>query len=364
MRSTSATSSKSWTSSAPSTRLIFATAVAIVSAMSASVAAQWFNYPTPGIPRTPDGRPNLAAPAPKTADGKPDLSGVWQAGRAGQYGLDYDVAQNLKPGDVTPWAESVRLQRVQDFRKDSPLAHCLPVSIAFLNFRGLSRIVETPGLVVILYEQPNSPHRVVFTDGRPLPTDPNPTWLGYSVGRWEQDALVVETVGFNDKGWLDVGGHPQTESLKITERFRRPDFGHLELDMTFDDPKSFVKPFTLHMSKGYTADTEILEDVCENEVSRTHLTSGIKVPAQVLARYAGVYKLASGRDVVVGVAGDQLTIVDSASPLDRLFVATSETRFLSSVSQLSIEFTRDAQGNVTSFTRRGAGPEERAVRAR
>jgi hypothetical protein len=350
--------------STSSTRLIVSAAVALMAAMSVSLAAQWFNYPTPGIPRLPDGKPNLAAAAPKAADGKPDLSGLWQAGRAGQYGLDYDVAQNLKAGEVTPWAESVRLQRVQDFRKDSPLAHCLPVSISFLNFRGLSRIVQTPGLVVILYEQPNSPHRVVFTDGRPLPKDPNPTWLGYSVGHWEQDTLVVETVGFNDKGWLDVGGHPQTESLKITERFRRPDFGHLELDMTFDDPKSFVKPFTLHMNKSYTADTEILEDICENEVSRTHLTSGVKVPAQVLASYVGTYKLASGRDVVVSVAGDQLAILDTASPLDKLFVATSETRFLSSVSQLSIEFTRDAQGNVTSFTRRGAGPDERAVRAR
>jgi uncharacterized protein DUF3471 len=360
----STTSTKSTKSMTPSTRLIFTAAVALVCATSASLAAQWFNYPTPGVPRLPDGKPNLAAPAPKAADGKPDLSGLWQAGRAGQYGLDYDVTQNLKPSDVTPWAESVRLQRVQDFRKDSPLAHCLPVSISFLNFRGLSRIVQTPGLVVILYEQPNSPHRVIFTDGRPLPTDPNPTWLGYSVGRWEKDTLVVETVGFNDKGWLDVGGHPQTETLKITERFRRPDFGHMELDMTFDDPKSFVKPFTLHMSKSYTADTEILEDICENEVSRTHLTSGVKVPTQVLARYAGTYRLASGRDVVVSVAGDQLTILDSASPLDKLFVATSETRFLSSVSQLSIEFTRDPQGNVTSFTRRGAGPEERAVRTR
>src|SRR6516225_3846770 len=281
--------------------------LAVAALFSLPACAQWTNFKTPGIPRLASGKPNLSAPAPRSADGKPDLTGIWQAGMAGpagQYGYDYNVAQNMPADALTPWAQAVRQQRVQNFRKDSPLAHCLPVSISFLNFRGLSRIVQTPGLTVILYEQPNSPHRVVFTDGRPLPTDPNPTWLGYSVGRWEQDALVVETVGFNDKGWLDVGGHPQTESLKITERFRRPDFGHLELDMTFDDPKSFVKPFTLHMSKGYTADTEILEDVCENEVSRTHLTSGIKVPAQVLARYAGVYKLASGRDVDVGVAGD------------------------------------------------------------
>src|SRR6185369_3161921 len=174
-------------------RVTFAVSTALACAMSVPVAAQWFNYPTPGIPRLAEGKPNLTAPAPKAMDGKPDLSGLWQAGRAGQYGLDYDVTQNLKPSDVTPWAESVRLQRVQDFRKDSPLAHCLPVSISFLNFRGLSRIVQTPGLVVILYEQPNSPHRVIFTDGRPLPKDPNPTWLGYSVGHWEQDTLVVNS---------------------------------------------------------------------------------------------------------------------------------------------------------------------------
>src|SRR6476646_2463493 len=290
------------------TRAFVALSFAVV--LCAPAAAQWIGYKTPGIPRSSDGRPNLSAPAPRTADGKPDFSGIWQAGRAGQYGYDYDVTQNLKPGDVQPWARDLRFKRAQDFRKDSPLAHCLPVSVPFLNFRGLSRIVQTPGLIVILYESPNSPHRVIFMDGRPLPNDPNPTWLGYSVGRWEQDALVVDTIGFNDKGWLDVGGHPQTETLKITERFRRPDFGHLELDMTFDDPKSFVKPFSLHTTKAYTADTEILEDICENEVSRTHLTSGVKVPAQVLAKYAGTYKLASsGRDIVVSVAGDQLTIV-------------------------------------------------------
>src|SRR6476659_2396606 len=217
--------------------LFGAAALALVSTLlPASAAAQWINYPTPGIPRLPDGKPNLAAPAPKTADGKPDLSGVWQAGRAGQYGLDYDVTQNLKPGDVTPWSETVRRQRVQDFRRDSPLAHCLPVSVPFLNFRGLSRIVQTPGLIVILYESPNSPHRTIFMDGRELPKDPNPTWLGYSVGHWEKETLVINSLGFNDSGWLDVGGTPQTESLRLTERLRRPDFGHLQLEVSFEDP--------------------------------------------------------------------------------------------------------------------------------
>src|ERR1700726_3354226 len=216
--------------------------VAMAALFAAPAFGQW-TITTPGIPRLANGKPNLSAPAPRTSDGKPDLTGIWQAGRAGaagQYGYDYNVAQDLPPDAVTPWAQSVRQQRVQNFRKDSPLSHCMPVSVPFLNFRGLSRIVQTPGLIVILYESPNSPHRTIFMDGRELPKDPDPTWLGYSVGHWEGDDLVVNSIGFNDKGWLDVGGNPQTESLKLTERFRRPDFGHLELQVTFEDPQTFA----------------------------------------------------------------------------------------------------------------------------
>jgi len=325
-------------------------------------AAQWIDYRTPGIPRLPDGKPNLSASAPRTVDGKPDLSGIWQAGRAGQYGYDYNVAQTLAAGSVTPWAESLREQRVQDFRKDSPLAQCRPVSIPFLNFRGLSRIVQTPGLIVILYESPNSPHRIIFTDGRELPREMNPTWLGYSVGHWEQDTLVVNSAGFNDRGWLDVGGLPQTESLRLTERYRRRDFGHLELEVTFDDPKTFAKPFTLRMDKTLTADTEIIEDVCENERDSSHLESGVKVAPEILAKYAGTYQFGTGRQVVVKAVGYQLSIEDSANPLDQLFVARSETVFLSSVSQAVVEFFRDSQGAVTHFVRTGTGKEEKAVR--
>jgi hypothetical protein len=334
--------------------------VVLLAAMPA--VAQWIDYRTPGVPRLPDGKPNLSAPAPRTADGKPDLSGIWQAGRAGQYGYDYDVAQNLPAGSVTPWAESIRQQRVQDFRKDSPLAQCRPVSIPFLNFRGLSRIVETQGVIVILYESPNSPHRTILTDGRDLPKEMNPTWLGYSVGHWEQDTLVVNTAGFNDKGWLDVGGHPQTETLKLTERYRRRDFGHLELEVTFDDPKTFARPFTLRMEKTLTPDTEIIEDVCENERDSSHLESGVKVAPAILAKYAGTYQIGTGREVIVTVAGDQLSIEDSASPLDRLFVARSQTRFLSSVSQAVVEFFEDSQGAVTHFVRSGTGKDEKAMR--
>jgi hypothetical protein len=337
---------------------------ALVCLLTATATAQWVNYPTPGIPRLPDGKPNLSAPTPQTADGKPDLSGIWRAGRAGEYGYDYNVAQNLKPGDVQPWAEALRLQRVQDFRKDSPLARCLPVSVPFLNFRGMSRIVQTPALIVMLYESPNSPHRTIFTDGRELPKDPNPTWLGYSVGHWEQDTLVVNSAGFNDKGWLDVGGNPQTETLKITERFKRRDFGHLELEMTFADPKTFTKPFTLRIEKTLVADTELLEDICDNERSNPHLTGGVKVAPDILAKYAGTYEFGPGRQAVVSVAGDQLVIQDSANPLDRLFVARSETVFLSSVSNAAIEFAKDGQGTVTHFTRTNAGKNEKAMKKR
>jgi len=335
--------------------------------LSPCAVAQWINYPTPGVPRLANGKVDLSAPTPRTPDGKPDLSGIWQAGRAGaggQYGYDYDVTQNLPPGSVLPWAEGVRQQRVQDFRKDSPLAHCWPVSVPFLNFRGMSRMVQTPGLMVILYESPNSPHRTIFTDGRDLPKDLNPTWLGYSVGRWEQDTLVVSTAGFNDRGWLDVGGHPQTETLRLTERFHRRDFGHLELEVTFDDPKSFTKPFTLRMEKTYQPDTVLLEDVCENERDSSHLGAGVKVAPEVLAKYAGTYEFAPGRQAKVSVSGDQLLIEDSANPRDRLFVARSETEFLSSVSQAAIEFMKDGRGAITGFTRTGVGRDEKAQRVK
>jgi len=335
--------------------------IALVCALSAPAAAQWTNVKTPGIPRLADGRPNLSAPAPRTADGKPDLSGIWQAGRAGAYGYDYDVTQTLKPGDVQPWAQALRFKRAQDFRKDSPLAHCMPVSVPFLNFRGLSRMVQTPQMIVILYESPNSPHRTIFMDGREPPKDPNPTWLGYSVGRWDGDTLVITSTGFNDLGWLDVDGNPQTESLKLTERFSRKDFGHLGLDVTFEDPKVFAKPFTLHMDKTLAADTELLEDVCENEKSGVHLTSGVSVPKDVLAKYAGTYDLA-GRQLVVSVQGEQLIIEDPSAPLDRLFVAHSENGFSSSVSQVAVEFVRDARGTVTHFNRIAGARTERATR--
>ena len=344
-----------------STRLLAASAAAALSlALSTPVAAQWLNYPTPGIPRLQDGRPDLSAPAPRTADGKPDLSGIWR-GAAPIY--RFNIAQDLKTEDIKPWAEELFLKRVRDSRKDSPLARCLPVSVPFHNFFNMTRIVQTPALMVWLYESPNSPHRTIFTDGRDLPKDPNPNWLGYSIGRWEGDTFVVTTAGFNDLGWLDSSGHPQTESLRITERLRRRDFGHLEFETTIDDPNVFVRPFTINAVRLLAADTDILEDVCDNESDGKHLSgdTGIRLSPALLASYAGTYELGQGREVVVVATGDLLFIQGLNEPRVPLFVQ-NETQFMSTATPTGFEFVKDAQGVVSQLIIRGDAGAQRATR--
>ena len=328
----------------------------------AAAAAQWLNYPTPGIPRLPDGKPNLAASAPRTVDGKPDLSGIWRG--AGPL-YRFNIAQDLKPEDIQPWAEALFLERVRDSRKDSPLAKCLPVSVPFHNFFNLTRIVQTPALMVILYESPNSPHRTVFTDGRDLPKDPNPSFLGYSIGRWEEDTFVITTTGFNDLGWLDSAGHPQTESLRLTERLRRRDFGHMEFEMTIDDPKVFTRPFTIKSERLLAADTDLLEDVCENERDRIRMAggSGIRLSPELVANYAGTYELTPTRQVVVMTTGDLLYIQGLNEPKLPL-LPESDTRFQSTATTNAFEFVKDAQGKVTHLIVRGDAGEQRAVRKR
>jgi hypothetical protein len=328
----------------------------------AAAAAQWLNYPTPGIPRLPDGKPNLAASAPRTVDGKPDLSGIWRG--AGPL-YRFNIAQDLKPEDIQPWAEALFLERVRDSRKDSPLAKCLPVSVPFHNFFNLTRIVQTPALMVILYESPNSPHRTVFTDGRDLPKDPNPSFLGYSIGRWEEDTFVITTTGFNDLGWLDSAGHPQTESLRLTERLRRRDFGHMEFEMTIDDPKVFTRPFTIKSERLLAADTDLLEDVCENERDRIRMAggSGIRLSPELVANYAGTYELTPTRQVVVMTTGDLLYVQGLNEPKLPL-LPESDTRFQSTATTNAFEFVKDAQGNVTHLIVRGDAGEQRAVRKR
>ena len=236
--------------------------------------AQWLNYPTAKVPSGPDGKPNLSAPAPKAADGRPDLSGVWQA--EGQE-FFFDLASGLKPGEVVmlPWAKALQQRRVDREHGDDPLARCLPHGVPRVNTNGLFpfKIIQTPGLVVILYEQLYL-FRQVFLDGRKLAENPNPSWLGYSTGRWDGDTLVIETSGFNDQTWLDTSvGHPASEALHVIERFHRRNFGTLEVQATINDPKAYAKPWTSKIQKmNLQLDTDLMEFICnENEKDQTHM---------------------------------------------------------------------------------------------
>jgi hypothetical protein len=228
--------------------------------MATSVTAQWLTLPTPGIPRTADGKPNLAAPAPRTADGKPDLSGLWIL--YASQGLN--IAADLKAGDLEPWADELYKQRLGDLGKDDPFTvQCLPAGPRAL-LGGFARFIQTPAVLAILFDDLS--YRQIFLDGRALPKDPNPSWMGYSVGHWEGDTLVVESNGFNERSWLDMSGHPHTESLRTTERFRRTSFGNIELQVILDDAKAYKKPLTVSVGVNLAPDTEMIEYVCnENE---------------------------------------------------------------------------------------------------
>jgi hypothetical protein len=327
--------------------------------------AQWLKYPDPGIPRTPDGKPNLAAPAPRTAAGKPDLSGIWRGPGAGSY--DRNIARDLQPSDIQPWAEALYQQRVRDMGRNAPRANCLPDPFVYYHMVDLARIVQTSGLMVILYQgTTNSVHRTIFLDGRKLPPDPSPSWMGYSVGHWEGDTLVVETAGFNDRSWLDIEGHPHTEALHITERFRRRDFGHMDLEVTIDDPKSFTRPFALKIPKTLMPDTDLLESVCENDTSVPHMMGGTgpKLPAETLSKYVGVYEFAAGDDAVITEEGGLLFLQEGANPLKYPFAPRSETVFVSRTNGEPLEFTRDAQGAVTGLVYHRESGDRKAVRKR
>jgi hypothetical protein len=234
--------------------------MAIALAMSATASAQWLTVPTPNVPRTADGKLNLTAPAPRTQDGKPELAGLWRP----SPGLTGDIAKNLKPGEVPfqPWAETLYKQRRANNSKDDPTANCIVGGVPRSDLVGYPfKILQVPGMVVILYEAVHA-YRQIFTDGRAMPKDPNPTWFGYSVGRWEGDTFVVQTAGFNDKGWLDNAGKPATEQLHVTERFIRKDFGNMDIQITIDDPKAYTKPWTVTQPLAFQADTELLEYIC------------------------------------------------------------------------------------------------------
>jgi hypothetical protein len=289
-------------------------ASAVFATLIAPAHAQWPPYPTPNVPRNEDGTPNMKGPTPRAADGHPDLTGLWEIyfnsiapppppgqsspSRSLQEGSDgsqlgltpatppadpnappratfFDIGANIPGGlPLQPWAKELRAQRMADNQKDNPDAHCLPMGFMQLHGHPQPRkIVQTPTLIVIMYEG-NQGLRQIFTDGRPLPEvneDLQPWWYGYSIGHWERDTLVVESVGFREDGWLDVYGSPLTDKGKLIERWRRPDFGHLEIDVTVDDPKAYTKPFTVRVSHQLTLDQELIEFICnENERSSQH----------------------------------------------------------------------------------------------
>ena len=242
---------------------------------SATARTQWLEYPTVGIPRLPDGKPNLTAPPPKTAEGTPDLSGIWEVvgdrvmetdGRVRSKYV-YDIAADLPGGaPFLPWAKALHDERQKALGVGAPSERCLPHGIpdAMLTRTLPFKILQMRGVTLILYEEFNN-WRQIFTDGRPLPKDPQPAWLGYSIGSWDRETFVIETAGFNDKSWLDAGGTPHSEALRTTERLRRTDFGHMEITFTFDDPKTFTKPWSATVKFNLLPDTELLEHHCDNE---------------------------------------------------------------------------------------------------
>jgi hypothetical protein len=261
--------------------LINAGLIVICAALSPTLSAQWPSYPTAGVPRLPNGEPNVDAAVPKTADGKPDLSGLWRgAGGVGQQGAPpapasgpplatfRDVGAGFKEGlPLTPSGAELLKKRKADNSKDNPEANCLPMGIMQFHTQGAPRkFYQTPAALVILYEA-SSGIRQIFTDGRPLPdNDPQPWWYGYSTGKWEGDTLVVQTNGFKDGGWLDIFGSPLTDAAKLTERFRRVSFGRMEIDVTVDDPKAYTRPWTVRVNQQIMVDTELLEFIClENQ---------------------------------------------------------------------------------------------------
>jgi hypothetical protein len=284
----------------------------IVSVMSVTpLSAQWLKHPTPGLPRTPDGKPNLAAAAPKTPDGTPDLSGLW---RLDGLGYSFNIFGNHDV-DMLPWAKAVYAERAASYGKGSPDTNCLPPGPRAGLFGEPVKFVQTAGLLLAVYE--GAPTRQIFLDGRELPKDPNPAWMGYSVGHWDGDTLVVESAGFNDRTWLDLAGHPHTEALHVTERFRRVDFGHIQLEMTFDDPHTYAKPWTIAVEVQLAPDTELLENVCnENEKDHTHLVGNLQdekrgevaVAAAVLSRYTGTYKAGPRGNLKVTLDGERLVV--------------------------------------------------------
>ena len=310
--------------------------------------AQWLTHPTPGLPRTADGKPNLSAPAPRTADGHPDFSGVWTT-----PGVNVRAAAS----DMKPWVADARHRHAEDFYRARPMFRCLPSGPAtYSQSTGggvWKRIVQTRGLIVILND--DLTFRQVHMDGRALETNPHPSWMGYSVGRWEGDTLVVDSNGFNDKTWLNDRGIQHTEALRVTERISRADLGHLRIEVTFTDPQALVKPISMTVRATLGPDTELLERVCEHSSEEWVGTAAnvrdaaVNVPPDVLARYVGVYTgfwVTSPRKVDVRLV-DGTLVVRINDDDEELPLTPLSNRLFQSTEGLAYDFESDGRSAAT-----------------
>jgi hypothetical protein len=324
--------------------------------MSVPLAAQYLKHPTPGIPRLPDGKPNLTAPAPRASDGKPDLSGLW---RLNPKGNPANLAADLKPSEIQPWAEALYKQRMEDLGKDHMGVLCVPMGPGYITGGVLAKFIQSQGQITILYE--DLTYRQVFMDGRELPKDPNPAWMGYSAGHWEGDTLVIESTGFNDRTWLDFG-HPHSEELRVTERLRRTDFGHMDMHVTLSDPKIYARPMSLEVEVELAADTELLEYVCaENEKDRLHLVgklsdeekNAVKLGPEILLKYAGEYEFRPPEELGLPAMPIKISLVDDALVMEFRgakyppLVPLSETSFSGAGGR--VEFLKNGLGAVTDL---------------
>jgi hypothetical protein len=311
------------------------------------INAQWLHQPTQGVPRLTNGGPNWSAPAPKSSDGHPDLSGIWRVIPSPDGA---DLMQQLKVEDVQPWARELRQQRLDQFQ--GATTNCLPLgplnNALMTTFGEGIKFIQTPGMVVMLYA--DLTYRQVFLDGRSLEKNPNPAWMGYSVGHWEGDTLVVESNGYNDRTWLDFVGLPHSEGLRVTERFRRASFGNMTLSMTLEDPAIYARPIHVDKTLQAMVDTEMLEYVCaENEKDGIHMTGKISaVPApssEELSKFAGTYLMPNpfGPGAIkteVVLSGGRLMM---DTPVGRLpLIPTAEATF--SASGTVVRFVRESDG--------------------
>jgi hypothetical protein len=340
--------------------------------LSTTLYAQWLNEPTRGIPRTADGKADLSAPAPRTAEGRPDFTGLWLTPFHPGYLIN--LAADLDPEDVRPWAVQTFNTRLDDLAKDDPATiGCQPLGPRHITGGGLSRmakIIQTPGLIVILFEDLN--YRQIFMDGRTLPRNPHPSFMGYSVGRWEGDELVVESAGFKDTSWLDFGGHPHSEALRVTERYRRIDFGRIRRDITLTDPETFTKPIVVASDMTLNPDTELLEYVCAETprerfllVGRTEQEKKVRVPPEILRKYVGDYDFEENnafgiRTATIKLSGAQL-FMDFNGKGRTPLVALSERMFSPRLLG-TYEFVLDDRGVVTHLLTHGVEGTQKAVR--